>query len=43
MSSFSRDFIRDMTGSGAVTTLLGAVVKPGDVVYKQHPGDVILQ
>ena len=43
MSLFSRDFIQDMAGSRAVTALLGAVVKPGDVVCKQCPGDVILQ
>jgi len=43
MSLFNRDFIQDTAGSQAVTALLGAVVKPGDVVCKHCPGDVILQ
>lgn len=43
MSLFNTDFIQDMAGSQAVTALLGAVVKPGDVVCKHCPGDVILQ
>lgn len=33
MSPLNRDFIQDMTGFGAMTTLLGAVVGPGDVVW----------
>ena len=43
MSLFNRGFIQDMAGSRAMTALPGAVVKPGDVVCKQCPGDVILQ
>lgn len=42
MSPFNRDFIQDVTGSGAVTTLLGAAVKPA-AVCKRRPGDGILR
>lgn len=33
MSPLNRDFIQDMTGFGAMTTLLRAVVMPGHVVW----------
>lgn len=41
MSPLNRDFIQDMTGFGAVTTLLGAVGGPGNVVCKQTSRDMI--
>lgn len=41
MSPLNRDFIQDMTGFGAMTTLLGAIFVPGDVVCKQTSRDMI--
>lgn len=41
MSPINRDFIQEMTGFGAMTTLLGVVVMPGDVVCKQTSRDMI--
>lgn len=42
MSPFNRDFIQDMTDFSAMTTLLRAIVVPGNVVCEQRPRDVIL-
>lgn len=42
MSPLKRHFIQDMTGFGAVTTLAGAIVVPGDVVCRQTSRDMIL-
>lgn len=41
VSPINRDFIQEMTGFGAMTTLLGVVVLLGDVVCKQTSRDMI--